>query len=177
MATKFYPGPLPAAFALGIVAHNLLFKYIELDIYLPHFFAISILTKSALTYAHIHFENVSVIESILKVSAETACFTVGVFLSMVIYRLFFHRIRRFPGPFWAKVSKIYAMRLAAKNVQYNVELEKLHEQYGDFIRTGIFQSDLLVFLIHVPVYRVHCRIFLHIPQKSYSARPFVLSEI
>jgi len=176
MAAKFYPGPLPTAFALGIVVHNLLFKYIELDVYIPHLFVFSILTKSALTYAHIHFENVSFIHSILKVSAETACFAVGVFLSMVVYRLFFHRIRHFPGPFWAKVSKIYAMSLAAKNVQYNVELEKFHEQYGDFIRTGMFQSDLM-FMIHIPVYSIHCRIFLHVLLKNHSARPFSLSEI
>jgi hypothetical protein len=138
MAAKFYSSPLPTAIALGIIVHNLLFKYIELDIYLPHLFVTSILTGSALTYAHIHFENVSVVESILKVSAETICFTVGVFFSMVVYRLFFHRLRHFPGPFWARASRFYAMRLAAKNVQYHVELEKLHEQYGDFIRTGMY---------------------------------------
>ena len=162
MAANLYPGPLPTAFALGIVVHNLLLKYIELDIYLPHLFAFSILTKSALTYAHIHYENVSVVESILKVSAETVCFTVGVFLSMVVYRLFFHRIRKFPGPFGARVSRLYSMRLAAKKVQYHLELAKLHEQYGDFIRTGMFQSDLLVFPFHIPVSSIQYQIFLHV---------------
>lgn len=58
---------------------------------------------------------------------------------MVIYRAFFHRIRHFPGPFWAGVSRFYAFGLAAKNLQYNVELQKLHEEYGDFIRTGMLQ--------------------------------------
>jgi hypothetical protein len=156
----FYQGPLPTAFALGIVVHNLLLKYIELDIYLPHFFILSIFTQCALTYSHFRFGNLSVIESILKVSAETVCFIVGVFLSMVIYRAFFHRIRHFPGPFWARVSRFYAFGLAAKNLQYHVELQKLHEEYGDFIRTGMFSVHLSCWNSNTSHCLHHCHLHL-----------------
>lgn len=64
------------------------------------------------------------------------CFNTGLTLSIGAYRLFFHRLKNFPGPVPAKLSRFYAMSLAAKNIQYNLEVEKLHQSYGDFVRTG-----------------------------------------
>ncbi|KAF4545568.1 Cytochrome P450 [Lasiodiplodia theobromae] len=55
---------------------------------------------------------------------------------MATYRLFFHRLRKFPGPFGAKLSRFYVTLTSAKKVQYHEEIKKWHEKYGDFIRTG-----------------------------------------
>ncbi|OCL07514.1 putative benzoate 4-monooxygenase cytochrome P450, partial [Glonium stellatum] len=55
---------------------------------------------------------------------------------IVVYRLFFHRLHKFPGPFGAKLTRFYAVSRASKNIQYHKEVAKMHEQYGDFIRTG-----------------------------------------
>ena len=63
-------------------------------------------------------------------------FNLGLLSSIAVYRLAFHRCGKFPGPTGAKVTKFYAARLSAKNVQYYSELAKMHEQYGDFVRTG-----------------------------------------
>ncbi|KAL1961494.1 hypothetical protein VTN77DRAFT_1673 [Rasamsonia byssochlamydoides] len=70
------------------------------------------------------------------VSVLAVSFNTGLILSIGVYRLFFHRLRRFPGPFWAKLTRFADAAKAAKNVQYNVEVAKMHKQYGDFIRTG-----------------------------------------
>ncbi|EKG20298.1 Cytochrome P450 [Macrophomina phaseolina MS6] len=55
---------------------------------------------------------------------------------MAVYRVFFHRLRHFPGPFGAKLSRFYSAYLAGKDIKYYKEIEKMHRKYGDFVRTG-----------------------------------------
>lgn len=76
-----------------------------------------------------------------------ASFTLALFSSIAMYRVFFHRLQRFPGPRIAAVSKFWHMShcLSSKN---HLLLEKLHRQYGDFVRTGpseitCFHPDVL----------------------------------
>ncbi|KAF3056243.1 Tryprostatin B 6-hydroxylase [Daldinia childiae] len=63
-------------------------------------------------------------------------FNTGLFSSMVIYRLFFHRLRRFPGPLDLKISRFFSLLRVAKEAKYHNDVVKLNERYGDFIRTG-----------------------------------------
>lgn len=76
-------------------------------------------------------------------SVSTASFLVGavvsgIFLSMLVYRAFFHRLTRhgFSGPFVARLSQLYQTGLASKNLRLCDEVEALHKKYGDFVRTG-----------------------------------------
>ncbi|UNI22115.1 hypothetical protein JDV02_008035 [Purpureocillium takamizusanense] len=69
-------------------------------------------------------------------SADTS-FLAGLFGSMLLYRAFFHRLRRFPGPFAARLSNFYHFAITARtNMQHHLFIRKLHGQYGDFVRTG-----------------------------------------
>lgn len=61
----------------------------------------------------------------------------ALFSSIVTYRLAFHRLRHFPGPLGAKITKGYGLWMA-RNVKYIDELCNLHEAYGDIVRTGMF---------------------------------------
>ncbi|KAI1495743.1 cytochrome P450 [Biscogniauxia marginata] len=68
--------------------------------------------------------------------------------SIVTYRLFFHRTRAFPGPKLAAASKLYHLFKAADSRQH-LFLDKLHKQYGDFVRTSpneitIFHPDAII---------------------------------
>jgi hypothetical protein len=56
-------------------------------------------------------------------------------LSITVYRLFFHRLRRFPGPFAAKITEFYGP-YRARNWNIHVEDTKLLDKYGDFVRVG-----------------------------------------
>ena len=58
----------------------------------------------------------------------------GIFLSMSVYRLFFHRIRHFPGPFGAKLSSWWASSLHGKRWHFYKGVAGLHRQYGDYVR-------------------------------------------
>lgn len=64
-------------------------------------------------------------------------YLVSLTMSIVIYRVFFHRLTRagFKGPWYARVSKIWHVWEARKSQNY-LYLARLHEEYGDFVRTG-----------------------------------------
>lgn len=61
--------------------------------------------------------------------------TCGVLVSISVYRLFFHRLRHFPGPKSWAVSKFALMTTDAKGLRPRT-LEKAHRKYGDVVRTG-----------------------------------------
>jgi tryprostatin B 6-hydroxylase len=61
------------------------------------------------------------------------------FTSMTVYRLFFHRLRRFPGPLGARISKIWHV-WQVRGAQNHLVLDKIYHQYGTFVRTGQMYS-------------------------------------
>jgi hypothetical protein len=79
-------------------------------------------------------------QGLLLYTAISASYFVALFLSIGTYRLFLHRLSRFPGPSLAKISKLYSGPWLARNGKIHEEYFKMHEKYGDFIRTGSFAS-------------------------------------
>ena len=63
----------------------------------------------------------------------------GLSMSIVIYRAYFHRLRHFPGPPLARISKGWLLWQNVKSQQAYLELEKLHGRYGKFVRIGTIQ--------------------------------------
>lgn len=61
----------------------------------------------------------------------------GIYLSMTVYRVCFHRLGRFPGPFLARISGFYITRAVLKTHQEYLELDNLHKKYGDVVRIGL----------------------------------------
>jgi tryprostatin B 6-hydroxylase len=59
----------------------------------------------------------------------------SLFLSITVYRLAFHPLRRFPGPFPAKVTKLYGPWLA-RHRRLHEEFRSLHQKHGAFVRVG-----------------------------------------
>jgi hypothetical protein len=104
-----------AATLLGIVFH-LSIRPIEFEFVMFHFMAASAFAFTILLFA--------------------GSFNTGLLCSIAVYRLVFHRCRNFPGPLPAKLTRFYAASLSARDVQYYKELANMHEQYGDFVRTG-----------------------------------------
>lgn len=65
----------------------------------------------------------------------------GLYSSLVIYRLFFHPLKHFAGPFSVKISNLcFSARLI--NLNAHKKVLALHEKYGDFVRIG--SSDLSI---------------------------------
>ncbi|CAM1510458.1 Fc.00g007930.m01.CDS01 [Cosmosporella sp. VM-42] len=61
---------------------------------------------------------------------------VALLASVFIYRVFFHPLRHFPGPFWAKVTKMYGIYCARNNKLHEEYDARLQEYGGDFVRIG-----------------------------------------
>ena len=127
---------LVAAGAAGVLIHNLTFIHGEW-----HLRAMKVLILHGLTYM-----SLILLESIYNQSSWFSAMTISSQISSVyilcllgsigIYRVFFHRLRNFPGPFLASVSKFWhvAHCLDSKN---HILLAKLHREYGDFVRIGM----------------------------------------
>ncbi|KAJ5720411.1 uncharacterized protein N7483_008345 [Penicillium malachiteum] len=69
-------------------------------------------------------------------------YLICLFSSIIIYRIFFHRLKHFPGPAGARITKIWhTWKLLGQ--QNHLLLKSLHHQYGDFVRTG--PSEITVY--------------------------------
>ncbi|KAI1381207.1 benzoate 4-monooxygenase cytochrome P450 [Hypoxylon crocopeplum] len=64
-----------------------------------------------------------------------ATYSFGLFSSISIYRLFFHRLKGFPGPRIAALTKLWHV-YKCRHSRNHLELDTLHKQYGTFVRTG-----------------------------------------
>ncbi|KAI1762475.1 cytochrome P450 [Hypoxylon sp. FL1150] len=125
---------LPSAI-LGIIFHLTIASRIQMEYFVKPLLAVASL--AALTIAFVYLSiGTSILGTTARICIIGGFFNAGLFSSMVIYRLFFHRLRKFPGPLGSKVSRVFDALRAAKHVRYNKELVQLHAEYGDFIRTG-----------------------------------------
>ncbi|KXH31815.1 L-ornithine-N5-monooxygenase [Colletotrichum simmondsii] len=67
--------------------------------------------------------------------AISSSYFAGLVTSIVVYRLVFHPLRRFPGPVPAKMMKPYIMWLNRDWKLHEKYLE-MHDNHGDFVRVG-----------------------------------------
>ncbi|KAJ5546438.1 hypothetical protein N7494_004023 [Penicillium frequentans] len=125
-----------SAATFGVLSHVVVFRTLPVEEYLDNLLILYVATTVAIASAYLSITDVSFLQALFRVGMIASAFNIGLASSIGIYRLFFHRLHRFPGPTLSKVSRFYDAYLAGKNLQYNVEIEKMHETYGDFIRTG-----------------------------------------
>ncbi|KAK8079286.1 hypothetical protein PG994_003093 [Apiospora phragmitis] len=134
-ASSFAAAAWPSAthiailFVAGVGSHHLIRPF-EIDSYV---LSLCSAYLAALAAAFLFY-----FQSVVGLDARTAAahtfalssaFNAGLASSILIYRLLFHRLHRFPGPFEAKISRFYAARM-------HLATQKMHDEYGDFVRTG-----------------------------------------
>lgn len=102
------PRIIAIAFASPIILLSLLVRYAAVDSY----YEAGLITTAAIG---------SYITSLLS--------------SIVIYRLLFHPLRKFPGPLYLRVTKWnHTLLLIFKGVQNYRRLDEWHTKYGDIVR-------------------------------------------
>ncbi|RAQ58915.1 cytochrome P450 oxidoreductase [Aspergillus flavus] len=126
------------AFSSGVATHLLLYRSGEWDIKAPSIVKIYTLLGATLVY----LERADLLDG-FPVStrpkwgiAVILYHIFGVYASMLFYRAFWHRLCGFPGPFLARLSNFYVTSLSAKRLHLYEEVQKLHQQYGDYVRLG-----------------------------------------
>ena len=142
------------SFASGILLHNLVLRHGEWNLCGPTFCGASF---SFWLLTLVLFNGLNSSLSVFRSSAFAATTSTwaaifGVFLSMAAYRLFFHRLRRFPGPFGAKLTSWWASSLHGRRWHFYEGLHGLHKQYGDYVRVA---PDALSIIDPAAVNAVH----------------------
>jgi hypothetical protein len=124
-----------AASGLGVASHLGFFMHGEHGLHGIHILRAAILLPS-LTYIYlINYSDFIHLHAILFTTTIFWSYAISVWCSMFVYRGFFHPLRNFPGPSGAKYTKIWHS-FAAADFKWYKTVNKLHEQYGDFVRTG-----------------------------------------
>lgn len=121
---------------LAAVTFHVAIQGVEFERYIFHFLASCVLSFAGLVYVFTHHGGYSLATGLARSSLVALSFHATLLVSIGFYRLALHRCRRFPGPLGAGLSRFYAAWLSTKKVQYNKELQAMHEKYGDFVRTG-----------------------------------------
>ncbi|KAK5991698.1 Cytochrome P450 monooxygenase orf5 [Cladobotryum mycophilum] len=124
---------------IGVLAHLLYFIHGHKVIQTPRIVAAHLLSSWAILALFI--SSLGPLRGALAAASVSSCYLLGLFTSMSIYRVFFHRLSRFPGPFAAKVTKLYGPWIA-RNKDMHIQHQKLHEKYGDIVRIG--PNELLI---------------------------------
>jgi len=122
-----------AAAIAGLLSHNLFFIRGEHHLKAPMYVQLgSLLVAGLFVLRARNGQEQALRETISVVGAYLG----ALFTSMTVYRLAFHPLRSFPGPFMYKVSKLWhVLKVVPSQQNYRI-LDQLHHEYGDFVRTG-----------------------------------------
>ncbi|KAF4340428.1 pisatin demethylase cytochrome P450 [Fusarium beomiforme] len=140
------PKAIAASFVSGCILHNLFYRKGEWDLaalrILQAYAALPIVIIGLLRLAEVKGWQNNTRLSIISVLLLEGAHIVGVFCSILIYRMAFHPLNRFPGPLRARISNFYPTYLTTKNAHLYEEVEQLHQKYGDFVRLGPTQLSI-----------------------------------
>lgn len=125
--------------SMGVLSHWLYFIHGEHHLKGPLYFQAFLISLFTSLCVQKYFLGMSTRGACIATFLYTCYYSLGLYSSIVIYRLFFHRTRRFPGPKLVVVSKLWHSWLV-RNSQNHLVLQRWQEQYGDFVRTGMFQQ-------------------------------------
>lgn len=91
---------------LGMLLHQI-FRYVEVDNCGWEMVCTYLASLILLAVGLVQFSNLSVGSALQHTClAGTMCLT-ALYVSILVYRAFFHRLHRFPGPFTARLSNLY----------------------------------------------------------------------
>jgi hypothetical protein len=77
---------------------------------------------------------ISKLDEPASIAIAVLSYLASLIASILTYRIFFHPLRHFPGPFTAKLTKLsHVLRLLEKSDNY-IQADQLHKEYGDVVR-------------------------------------------
>ncbi|KAL3436403.1 cytochrome P450 [Aspergillus tetrazonus] len=130
----YYYGSAGAGIA-GILSHLVYFIRGEHHQYAHRWITRALAGIAAVAIATLRLTDWQPLLSLILTALISTSYFLGLYSSIGIYRVFFHPLRRFKGPFWARASNLYHMYIIRKSDNYLV-MKKMHEKYGPIIRTG-----------------------------------------
>ncbi|KAI0534869.1 cytochrome P450 [Xylaria digitata] len=119
---------------LGVLSHLIIFIRGEWHMRVPALITGYSFLIIALLYAE--YCRINDLNSAIRVTSHAiSSYIVSLFSSIIVYRKCFHRLRHFPGPPLAAITKLWHVQkgLDGKN---HLLIEDLFKRYGPIIRTG-----------------------------------------
>lgn len=128
--------------AAGVATHLVFFnrgehhlngaRYVQtfLALYIMAIMATSVFLEEPISRAASHASSLAIF------------YLAGIYASLLMYRVSFGPLRKFPGPFGARISSFWFSFHLAKHDAYRQFVE-LHEEYGDFVRIGSNEVSIL----------------------------------
>lgn len=133
-------GPVPQicayAATAGALSHWIYFIHGEHHRAAPQLLALSVTLPTLTCLGLWNFTPLSASQAVKLTAEVVVSYSAALWTSILLYRAFFHRLRRFPGPFMARISKLWHVWKLAPRSDNFILLDRLHKQYGDFVRTG-----------------------------------------
>lgn len=126
--------PGAVAIIAGLLAHQLVFIHGEWHLKGPTVVVLHLLS-SCLFWAKHLFGRGSTQDSLIQTIYLATCYLSSLFTSIAVYRLMFHRLKHFPGPKLAAVTKLWHV-WKCRDSRGHLVLHAWHEKYGEFVRTG-----------------------------------------
>lgn len=133
---------LMCASAAGLIAHQGLFIRGEWHLKGPRIILGHLTFGGIAWWFLLRHQSATITEHIYGCLWGFGSYIISLFASILIYRLFFHPLRHFPGPRLAAASKLWHIFKCRECKNFRV-LEDMHHQYGQFVRTGEVSSMAL----------------------------------
>ncbi|KAI5810775.1 cytochrome P450 [Pyronema omphalodes] len=127
---------------LALIFHRSIL-YREVDFYILQLSGVFLLFYSCIGYTFHHISHYPLQLSILKSISLASTFITTLTISILLHRAFFHRLRHYPGPFWARITKFYAVRKAWISPRSYEQTAELHAKYGPIVRVGPRELSIL----------------------------------
>lgn len=121
---------------LGIISHLTYFIHGEHHNSAPTVALLCFAIPALLFVGQLLYTEARPSQAALMTTIACMSYTCALWTSMIIYRVFFHRLHHFPGPFMAKLTKLFHFYLSAQKSDNHIVVDRLHQKYGPFVRTG-----------------------------------------
>lgn len=119
---------------LGALSHLIFFIRGEWHMRVPAIISFYFISSIAMLYLEIHLTG-NFTASMKAVGRAACSYAAGLYISIIIYRKYFHRLKGFPGPPLAGITKLWHVWESAGGKNHLL-LEDLFSLYGPIIRTG-----------------------------------------
>ena len=124
----------PLAFASGIATHLIYFNRGEHHMYgLTYFWSVISTAVAGVIFLTTQ-QNYALGAAISTAAGVVGAWIIGIFSSVMLYRLFLNPLNKFPGPFGARISQFWWSTHIGADSHAFLKAEALHKKYGDFVR-------------------------------------------
>ena len=120
---------------LGISMHHGLYIHGEWHLQAPIILSTHVLAFILLCAIQEYFVSSRLSSGLVEIAVLATVYFCSLLGSIGVYRLCFHRLRAFPGPRLAALSKLWHVWQCRDSRGHHV-LESWHQRYGSFVRTG-----------------------------------------